>query len=39
MNWLQDHGYISDNCVNPEDVARVDVEAVLEKTGMPFLKT
>lgn len=31
MNRLQDRGLISDNCVNPEDVAPIDVERVLRK--------
>lgn len=31
MNWLQDRGLISDNCVEVEDVAEVDVEKVLER--------
>lgn len=32
MNWLQDHNWISDLCVEPEDVARVDCEAVLRRS-------
>lgn len=29
MNWLQDRGWISDNCVTVEDVSPVDIERVL----------
>lgn len=28
MNWLQEHGHISDNCVRPEDVAVADVARI-----------
>lgn len=31
MNWLQERGLISDLCVEPADVARVDVVAVLTR--------
>lgn len=34
MNWLQDHGLISDNCIDPEDVATVDVDRVLKLMGV-----
>lgn len=33
MNWLQDHGQISDLCVTPGDVASSDILAVLTKAG------
>jgi len=33
MNWLQDRGHISDNCIDPEDVAECDVKVVLEKAN------
>lgn len=32
MNWLQDRGLISDNCVTVEDVAPQNVESVIGKT-------
>lgn len=37
MNWLQDRGHISDNCVDAEQVAPVDVLRVLDLSGMPML--
>lgn len=39
MDWLQDRGLISDNCVTPEDVAPCDVKAVMEKAGAMLLWT
>jgi hypothetical protein len=33
MNWLQSNGYVSDNCIDPEDVARCDAERVLYRGG------
>lgn len=30
MNWLQDRGLVSDNCVEAEDVCSVDVLRVLD---------
>ncbi len=33
MNWLQERGHISDLCLEPEDVARVDAERILHLAG------
>lgn len=33
MNWLQEHGHVSDNCVLPEEVAEVDYVRVLKQAG------
>lgn len=33
MQWLQDRGWISDNCITPEDVALCDIRRVLAAAG------
>lgn len=38
MNWLQDRGHISDNCVGIETVALEDVKDVLRKAGAEWMK-
>jgi hypothetical protein len=33
MNWLQDHGHVSSNCVTVDDVAERDVQQILGLAG------
>ncbi len=36
MNWLQDRGLISDNCLEFWEVAPVDVEEVMEQAAFTY---
>lgn len=37
LNWLQERGHISDNCINLEDVAKPDVIRILHLAKLPQL--
>lgn len=39
MNWLQDRGLISDNCVTVESVAPCDIERVLNMAAQALADT
>ena len=38
LDWLQEHGHVSDLCVTLEEVASADTDTVLEKAGALWAK-